>query len=533
MALVDTNALRQSTSSSIQQMTGPQRVTLALAFVATALGLFVVAQLAGRTTMSTLYAGMEPADAAAIVDRLEGQGIAYELTDGGRTIKVPADQVHEARLDVSAEGLVGGSDGWSILDDQGITTSAFDQRVGYQRAMEGELARTIAAIDGVSRANVHLVIPENDLILDSSPRASASVLVVQSGADTLGAMQVEAIVNLVASSVEGLTPDQVSVADETGRVLAAAGEGAGIAGLEGDNQLRAKRDYESLLESDLEALLAAVVGPGLAVVNVSADLDFDSVTTVTEQYQPAQSATGDQMLLSETTRNELIQGEDDGAAEGGELEVEEPDPAEPVDEAAAPDDGLLYSLDERDARFAVDKVITNAENSGGGVTALSVAVLLDEAAVDAAKVPEIEALVSAAAGIDDARGDTLAVTLIPINEQFRAGVEALAFDPEAEVEGAGMDLVGLIRTVGTVLVAIVVAVFGIRMVSKGPKTETVDSVDMEELKALMPSGDLAELAAAGETVVDIENLEALISNQTDDVAGVLRSWLNEAEEVAR
>lgn len=530
MALVDTNALRNSALTSIQQMSGPQRMTLGLAFAATALGLFLVAQVAGSTPMATLYAGMEPADAAAIVDRLESQGIDYELADGGRTIRVPSNEVHEARLDVSAEGLTGGSEGWSILDDQGITTSAFDQRVGYQRAMEGELARTISSIDGVARANVHLAIPETDLILDSSPRASASVLVVRSGSSSLGPMQVEAIVNLVASSVEGLTADQVSVADETGRVLAAPGDGSGVAGLEGDNQLRAKREYESLLETDLEALLAAVVGPGLAVVNVSADLDFDSVVTVTEQYQPAQSATGDQMLLAETTRAELYRGDDDLADDAGQLEIE---PAEPADPAAgaAGEEGVRYSLDERDAQFAVDKVITNAENNGGGVTALSVAVLLDEEAVDAAKVPEIEALVSAAAGIDDARGDTLAVTLIPINDQFRAGVEAMAFDPEAAAGGGGLDLIGLIRTVGTVVVALVVAVFGIRMVSKGPKTETIDSVDMDELKALMPTrqGELL----GGDPLLDVANLESLISNQSDDVAGVLRSWLNDAEGASR
>ncbi|MEM8923635.1 MAG: flagellar basal-body MS-ring/collar protein FliF [Actinomycetota bacterium] len=545
MAVFDAQAFGRSAASSFQGMTGPQRLTLGLAFGATVLGIFFVASLTSATPMTTLYAGVDPADASAMVERLASRGVPYELADGGSTIKVPADQVDAARLDISGAGLTGGTEGWSILDDQGITTSSFDQRVGYQRAMEGELAKTIATIDGVSRANVHLAIPEHDLILDSTQQASASVLVVRSGTGALGPMQVDAIVNLVASSVEGLTVDRVSVADETGRVLAAAGEGSGVVGLEGDSQLRAKREYEALLEKDLESLLTAVVGPGLAVVNVSAELDFDSVTTVTETFQPTQAENGSQMLLAEVTRAEIYRDDEEAVAEEGELAVEPAEPAEEAAEAAAAEEGVVYSLDERDATFAVDKVVTNAENRGGGVTSLSVAVLLDEAAVDAAKVPEIEAAVSAAAGINLERGDTLAVTLIPINERFTEGVEALAFDPTEEA-GGGLDLIGLIRTVLTGLLAIVVAVLGIRMVSKGPKTDTVGSIDLTDSGELPAGsdGDKPQLtegstgaasAAEGEGDGEDENeltqeqVDELISNQTDEVAGVLRSWLHETE----
>lgn len=534
MAGVDLEAFGRNASDSVQRMTGPQRVTLALAFAATVLGLFVVTRVTGGTPMSTLYADLDPTTAASVISQLDAQDIPHELGAGGRIIRVPSDQVHAVRLDLSAQGLPAGGEGWSILDDQGITTSAFDQRVGYQRAMEGELAKTIASIEGVAAANVHLAIPEHDLIVDDGRQPSASVLLTTSGSTPISPMQVEAIVNLVASSIEGLQADQVSVADETGRVLAAPGERMGVVGLEGDSQLRSKRSYETALEADLESLLAAVVGPGLAVVNVAADLDFDSVQTVTEQFQPVENLDGGQMMLAETTREELYRDEVPGLAEDGDLAIELPeneDPEEEVDPNT--DQSVKYSLDERDATYAVDKVVTNAETAAGEVTSLSVAVLLDEAAVDAARVGEIEELVAAAAGIDPERGDALAVTLLPLNEDFKAAVEMAYADGEEEASG-GLDLVGLIRTVLTALVALVVIFLGLRFANRASRGEVVESVTLNELEAGVTAAAALE---AGEEEEEGEpadsRLQSLIANQTDDVAGVLRSWLSEADQVGR
>ncbi|MGI9598371.1 MAG: flagellar basal-body MS-ring/collar protein FliF, partial [Acidimicrobiales bacterium] len=507
---------------------------------ATALGVFLVAKTTSSTPMSTLYTDLEATAAADITAELDAQGVPYELLNGGRVIQVPAGQVHNLRLNLSAQGLPNSDGGWSILDNQGITTSAFEQRVGYQRAMEGELARTISAIDGVSSANVHLAIPEHDLIVDDGKQATASVLLV-TGSTTISPMQVDAIVNLVASSIEGLSPDQVSVADASGRVLAAPGEGSGVVGLEGDTQLRARREFESVMENDLEALLALVVGPGHAVVNVAAELDFDSVVTVTEEYRPNESPAGDQVKLAETTRAEIFRGDDAATEEGGELEIELPEDEENTDgDTADTDTGVDYSLDEQDVTYAVDKVITNASNAVGTVTSLSVAVLLDEAAVDAERVADLQTLVETAAGISTDRGDSVAVTLMPLNETVMASIDAANATGELVAEeaaaGGGLDIIGLARTVGTVVIALVVLILGLKYVSRGSKRKVIDSVDLNELEA----GSVAAIgsgATAAEAADDGEppelKLQSLIANQTDDVAEVLRSWLNEAEEVAR
>ncbi len=533
MAGVDIEAIGRSAALSAQRMSGPQKLTLALAFIATAAGMFAIARVTSSTPMSTLYADLDPDSAASVVSELDSRGVPYELDAGGRVVRVPSDEVHSLRLSLSSEGLPNGSTGWSVLEDQGLTTSAFDQRVGYQRAMQGELARTIASIDGVSEASVHLVIPEHDFLTEDDRVASASVL-VDTGGRALSPMQVDAVVNLVASAVEGLTPDQVSVADETGRVLAAPGQGDGVVGLEGDNQLRAKQSYEATLEADLEQMLAAVVGPGMALVTVEAELDFDSVVTVTEQYQPTQTEDGDQMLIAETTRNEQYR---DGDAEVDveeplDIEVPEGEEAPEVEEGEAAGTGVDYSLDERDATYAVDKVVTNAENAVGEVVSLSVSVLVDENAVDAARVAEIEEMVSAAAGLDPARGDGLAVTLMPLDEGFIEAVEAGA---AAEGTSAGgLDIFGLIRMVLASLIGVVVILLGLRYLARGSRqaaevTEIVDYELVDPARAALPEG--GDDDEPGEPA-DVR-LQGLIENQSDDVAGVLRTWLNEDEAAVR
>ncbi|MGH1489488.1 MAG: flagellar basal-body MS-ring/collar protein FliF [Acidimicrobiales bacterium] len=542
----------QNAATSVQRMTGPQRVTLALAFAATAIGVFLVAKTASNTPMSTLYTGLEATTAASITSELDSQGVPYELMDGGRIIQVPSSQVQSLRLNLAGQGLTASSGGgWGVFDEQGITSSIFEQRVAYQRAMEGELARTIAAIDGVTSANVHLAIPESDLLVKDGKQATASVLLM-ADASAISPMQVDAIVNLVSSAIEGLSADQVSVADASGQVLAAPGEGNGVVGLQGDTQLRAKRQFEAVLENDLEQLLATYVGPGHAVVNISAELDFNSVVTVTEEYRPNETANGAQVKLGETTREELYRGDDVINDEGGQIEIEVPVDEEPLDGNAdgdidadreAVDDGadadddasVKYKLDEQDAQYAVDKVITNAENAKGTVTSLSVAVLLDEAVVDADRLAELETLIAAAAGVNADRGDSLAVTLLPMDDGVVAAIDAAneIGEPVAGEAAAGLDIIALARTVGTVIFALVVLILGLRYVSRGSKRKVIESVNLNELEA----SPVAALGA-GEEETEEEageppelKLQSLIANQTDDVADVLRSWLNEAEEV--
>lgn len=203
--------------------TGQKAVT-ALGLVALVLGGILFSSWASKPTFVPLFTNLTTADAAAITEKLGAQKTPYQLADGGRSVLVPQKDVYQLRLDVSSAGLPqGGESGYALLDKQGITTSEFQQHVEYQRALEGELAKTIGAIDGVDGTIVHLVIPTEDVFANHTRKPSASVLIKTKPGKTLAPGQVQAVVHLVSASVEGLTPEQVTVADAKGQVLSTAG----------------------------------------------------------------------------------------------------------------------------------------------------------------------------------------------------------------------------------------------------------------------------------------------------------------------
>lgn len=518
MAGTSLEVLRGRITQNATRMTTAQKAMLAAAFVATLGGLLFLSRMGGEQKMAVLYADLDPAAAASVVDALSGQGVPYELSGGGRTVEVPVDALYETRLALSAEGLPEVGGGWSILDDQGITTSEFDQRVGYQRAMEGELARTIGVIQGVERANVHLVMPRSDLFVKDDTMASASVLLQLKPGAELGAGQVQSIVNLVASSVEGLTPKAITVTDNLGRSLAAPGSSMSST-LEGEQRVAQREAYERSVASRLEAMLAKVVGPGNAMVAIAADLDFDSVVTTQEEYRDPNREDGGRTVAGATTRLEEYTGANPGAA--GVLGAE----AEVVEGEQQGGDGTNYRLDEQDTSYALDKTVTNTERAPGAVRSMSVSVLVDEAVVGPGQIPNLETMVEAATGIDTERGDTVAVTRLPFDTSY---AEAIASDLDAAAKAESTSqLIGLIRTGGTVLLALVVLVVGILLVRRGRKT-VVSSIDLDELAALQPAA-LEPAAAAGEIpsapARTVDDLASLIKNQPDDVAALLRTWM--------
>lgn len=522
MAGTSMEAFGGSTVASFRRMNMNQQILLGGVFVAVVALIFFISRLGGSTSMGILYSGLEPETAAGVVDELEGRGIDYELSDSGRVVWVPRQMVAETRLDMSALGLPDSTDGWSILDEQGITSSEFDQRVGYQRAMEGELASTIAVIDGVAGANVHLVIPEQDLFVGDEIQASASVLLQTSGGP-VAPMQVQAIVNLVASSVEGLTADQVTITDDAGRLLA-GGDAEGLASMESDNQIRMRETFESDVERELGQLLSAVVGPDRAVVTVTADLDFDTVVRTEETYNESVNAAGETLPRSETTR--LEQYGDSTEAEDGVLEIEEEILDGPEADAEA---GSTYRLDERDVIYALDSVVTSTETAPGAIKSMSVAVVIDEAAMPAERVAEIENMVAAAVGVDAARGDVVAVNLLPFDVSIEDAEAAAIEAEEAAAAAVPGGMMGMIRLGGTIVIGLLVLILGVLMLRKASRREVIDSIDLEELPVgAVESGEDGEPIELERTEDDL--LE-LVANQPEDIAAVLRQWLSEPESV--
>src|SRR5215204_4670991 len=260
-----------------------QKVVIGLLVAGLLLGGFYFYSWITTPTQAPLFSNLASTDASAIVEELNAEGVTYELADGGTTIMVAKDSVYDLRLAMSGKGLPAGSDtGYALLDEQGITTSEFQQQVTYQRALEGELSKTLESLDGVRQAVVHVALPEDEVFVTDQKEPTASVLLDLAPGTTLSGEQIQAVTNLVSSSIQDMEPDQVTVADSTGQVLAAAGEGMTAAA--GDARSQVEEEYEKRLSESAKKILTTVLGPGRAEVSVRADVDLSQRDTTSETY---------------------------------------------------------------------------------------------------------------------------------------------------------------------------------------------------------------------------------------------------------
>ncbi len=262
-----------------------QRVVLLTVLLACGAAAALLVGWVRRPHLALLYAGLEPQEAARIVERVREAGVAYELQDGGTSVYVEADTVYGLRLDLAGEGLpTGGHQGYSILDKESIGTSPFTQRVNYQRAIEGELARTIALLEGVSGARVHIVQPERKLFRAGKQGATATVVLRLKPGWRLTAGNVAAVVHLVAGSVQDCRPEQVVVVDAAGDLLSGEMDDGFARGA--GTLLDYKTQVETYLARKAEDMLALVLGPGRATVKVDAKIETSSVNQTVEKYDP-------------------------------------------------------------------------------------------------------------------------------------------------------------------------------------------------------------------------------------------------------
>jgi len=221
--------LRSQGSAMMSGFSSGQKAVVGVAVLGVVIGGYLFMSWAGQPTYVPLFSNLGSSDAAAITQKLAANKVPYQLAEDGQQILVPQADVNQQRLDMAAAGLPSsGTQGYSLLDSAGVTTSEFQQQVEYQQAVSDELEQTIESINGVSSASVSVVIPQQSLFDTSSDQPSASVLVSLEPGSSLSAEQVQAVVHLVASSIDGLSPDNVTVVDQYGDVLNAPGTNAGL-----------------------------------------------------------------------------------------------------------------------------------------------------------------------------------------------------------------------------------------------------------------------------------------------------------------
>jgi flagellar M-ring protein FliF len=421
---------------SFSQFSISQRMIILIALAGSIAGLVAVGLWTQQPDMQVLFSNLAPDDASAIVDKLKDGKVPYETSGGGTTILVPGAQVHDLRLELAGQGLPhGGGVGFEIFDRSTLGMSEFVQKLNYRRALQGELARTIAQMPEVERARVHLAMPERRLFATEQDRARASVVLSLRGGQMLAKAQVQGIVHLVSSSVEGLQARDVTVVDGHGQLLSNASndETAGLTG----SQLEYQRTVEKDIETRIQSMLERIVGANKAVVRVSSQLDFRKVETTEERFDP-----NGQVVRSEQRGQEKASGVN--GTSGGVPGVESNVPPGSEMEASQTSSTSNQTKNET-VNYEISRTVSRIVEPIGTVKKLSVAVLVDgtyEAAAKAAEgekaaavesvkkyiprteeeMKRIEEIVKKAMGYSSDRQDQVEV----VNIQFGFGLEEQA-----------------------------------------------------------------------------------------------------------
>lgn len=517
--------------STFMSFTMGQRLVAVVGTAALLLAAFMVFRWVSTPNYAPLYSNLASEDASAIIDELDAAGTPYELADGGSTIMVPRDVVYTTRIDMSGQGLPaqGSADGYSLLDGQDISTSDFQEQTDFKRAMEGELTKTIEAIDGVNTAVVHLAMPEKKVFSDEQDPVTASVLVDTATGTSMDPTKVQAVVNLVASSVDGLEPDKVTVADSTGKVLSTSDGGA----LGASTRDQAVADFQEKKAQQIQTMLDRVLGAGNSTVQVSADLDFDKTVEESTQY----TSNPRTRPLSESTTEETYNGTGGGTGSTG---VVGPDgQMDSVGTATGAGGDSDYSKRSTTRDNAVETVKSHREAAPGSVNSLHIGVVLDSAAAQGIDAADIEDLVTASVGIDPDRGDTVEVSTLPFDRT--ADEQAAAELAAAAKAKADAERMAMIRNGGIALAVLGMILLAWMRARRGKKERDARAEYLvEQLRndaaeraaataALEPAPAVAALEVAEDTANDElrREIEALAERQPDEIATLLRGWLVE------
>lgn len=419
-----------------QRLKTGQRITVGVAAIAT-LGFIAALIIYGsQPEYGVLFSDLKPADAQTIVEKLKAANVPYTLSNNGTTVSVPSERVAEMRLQMASSGaLSGGHVGFDLFDKNSFGATDFAQQVNYQRALEGELAKTIEGMDEIEYARVHLTQARESIFADKKERAKASVMVRVRQGRELSRERTEAISSLIASAIESLDQNDVSVMDTRGRLLSAPGSRAANEAGAFNSHLEARGKLESETGARIISLLEPITGAGHVRADVAADLDFSQVEQTEEKYDPKSAVIRSQQTTQESrgvSANSI----------GGITGTRANDPAAPAAAASAaaatspanstnPKTGAAVtqpatSGDQRAAtttNYEIDKTVKHTVGNGGRITRMSVSVVVDYKqanGVAVARTPEelkkIQDLVAAAVGVDASRGDQIVVQTIPFDQ---------------------------------------------------------------------------------------------------------------------
>jgi flagellar M-ring protein FliF len=394
------SSLQQQFTSFWKRQSPGKQITMVTLILVAAILIPVLISWANTPTYAAAYTGLSEADASQIVQKLDENNIPYQLKGNG-TIEVPKDQVYSTRLLMAREGLPQSSTvGYELFDGTStLGMTEFSQQVNYQRAIEGELERTIGSLEAVKAVRVHLVLPEKSLLSSDQAATTASVTLQVNPGRSLDADQVRSITHLVASSVEGLKPENVVVVDTEGNMLAdGSGNESQTALTQKSDQRAAEQAYALEVQKRVQGILDKALGPNRSVVQATVEMDWTQREVTSSTYQPTEVAIRSSQKITESSSN----GGNSGGVPGAASNLPTPVATTTGTDASS------YQRTEETLNYEVSQVQAHEISAPGKVSRLSVSVMVD-GINEKAQLDVIKSAVQAAAGIDTTRGDQIVV----------------------------------------------------------------------------------------------------------------------------
>lgn len=488
-----------------------------------------------RPDMTTLFSQLNPSDAGAIVDELKGSKVSYRVVDGGTRILVPSAVVHEIRLHLATRGLPqGGGVGFEIFDRTTLGTTDFVQRLNYQRALQGELARTIGQLKEVTAARVHLALPQPSVFTEQEKPATASVVLNLRPGARLTPEQVRGIVHLVSSSVEGLNADRVTVVDTSGKLIARPAEGRLGAGSTGQFEMQEAVEVE--LERRVRTMLEEILGPNKATVRVAAQMDFTSVERTEERFDPRGVIKSEQR----TTETQQSSTATPTAVAGVASNV----PNQAATQSQSGQSTAKSTKEAETVQYDVSKVLERKVFSPGELKRVSVAVMVDgtyKAVPDGKggerkeyvsrksdELEKIKVAVKNAVGFSAARGDEIEVVEFPFDTSAMEKERALMEEAERQTFWYS-----LVKPILMVVGVLLVLVFGLRPLIRSLKERRLPSFDAPGMLSMsQPSPTAIETGPDQAPALDVASddplrtgLMELARNNPNVVAQLVRAWM--------
>ena len=518
------NSLLQQLRQLWSQLGINQRVTLSVTGVAVLAGMIGLVAWSQRPQMQLLYGRLSPKDVTSVMASIQELGVKSEMGGSGTAIYVPSDQVHKVRMSLASKGIPSGEGvGFEIFDRGNFGVSDFIQRTNYNRAIQGELGRTISQLQGVRAARVLVVIPENKLLFtDVRTKPTASVFIEGS----LATEQVNSVRFLVANSVEGLKAEDVSIVDNRGQNLTESLRDDPVLGA-ATGQMRLRKNVEDYFASKVETMLSRVLGPGKSVVRVSAELESEALTRSEEKFDP-----DGQVVRNETTTDDtLVTNETEpGAAPVGATANLNPTDTTAKNNSKSSD----QQKKNKTTTFEINKVVLSSVKAPGSVSRLTAAVVVAPDPLNAQeKDPKkaekktedrktmLRGMVANALGVKGTEEELKRVV----------SIEEMPFSELPNAEQGVMDMISrntdLLRDAGAVLVAVLLFGAFVRMLRKTKP----DEIPMEMLSAQtepepvgsLPGGQQSAFASSQPVTVDLIN--DMIRRKPENIGAALRNWI--------